>query len=125
MNSLFKNNAGKIDRIIRIIVGVLLVGNAFTGLQTPVGWIGLTLIMTGVFGVRLASATLDTGVEERRIYGVNVRPSYTLWAALRRHAANWRWRHAQATAIKHVPIQETFLSLFCSEERKLYLVAAF
>ncbi|HBE91034.1 MAG TPA: DUF2892 domain-containing protein, partial [Gammaproteobacteria bacterium] len=51
MNSLFKNNTGKIDRIIRIIVGVLLVGNVFTGLQTPVGWIGLILIVTGVFGV--------------------------------------------------------------------------
>jgi len=51
MNSLFNNNAGKIDRIIRIIVGILLVGNVFTGLQTPVGWIGLILIVTGVFGV--------------------------------------------------------------------------
>jgi len=51
VNSLFKNNTGKIDRIIRIIVGVLLVGNVFTGLQTPVGWIGLILIVTGVFGV--------------------------------------------------------------------------
>ena len=51
MNSLFKNNTGKIDRIIRIIVGVLLVGNVFTGLHTPVGWIGLILIVTGVFGV--------------------------------------------------------------------------
>jgi len=52
VSSLFKNNAGKIDRIIRIIVGVLLVGNVFTGLQTPIGWIGLILIVTGVFGVR-------------------------------------------------------------------------
>ena len=51
VSSLFKNNTGRIDRIIRIIVGVLLVGNVFTGLQTPVGWIGLILIVTGVFGV--------------------------------------------------------------------------
>lgn len=50
MNSLFKNNTGKIDRIIRIVVGVLLVGNVFTGLQTPLGWIGLVLILTGAFG---------------------------------------------------------------------------
>ena len=50
MNSLFKSNTGKIDRIIRVIVGVLLVGNVFTGLQTPIGWIGLILIVTGVFG---------------------------------------------------------------------------
>ena len=50
MNSLFKSNAGKIDRIIRVIVGILLVGNVFTGMQTPFGWIGLVLIVTGVFG---------------------------------------------------------------------------
>ena len=48
--SLFKNNTGKLDRIIRVIVGALLVGNVFTGLQTPVGWIGLILIVTGLFG---------------------------------------------------------------------------
>jgi hypothetical protein len=50
MASLFKDNTGKIDRIIRIVVGVLLVGNVFTGIQTPIGWIGLILIVTGIFG---------------------------------------------------------------------------
>ena len=51
MTSLFKNNTGKIDRVIRVIVGALLVGNVFTGLQTPVGWVGLILIVTGLFGI--------------------------------------------------------------------------
>lgn len=51
MTSLFKNNTGKLDRIIRVIVGALLVGNVFTGLQTAVGWIGLILIVTGLFGI--------------------------------------------------------------------------
>ena len=51
MACLFKNNTGKLDRIIRIIVGVLLVGNVFTGLQTPIGWVGLILIVTGLFGM--------------------------------------------------------------------------
>jgi hypothetical protein len=50
MASLFKNNTGKLDRIIRVILGALLVGNVFTGLQTPVGWVGLILIVTGLFG---------------------------------------------------------------------------
>jgi hypothetical protein len=50
MAALFKNNTGKLDRIIRVIAGALLVGNVFTGLQTPVGWIGLILIVTGLFG---------------------------------------------------------------------------
>ena len=51
MNSLFKYNVGKIDRIVRIVVGVVLVGNVFTGLQTPLGWIGLVLIVTGIGGI--------------------------------------------------------------------------
>ena len=50
MTSFFKNNTGKVDGVIRGVVGVLLVGNVFTGLQTPLGWIGLILIVTGLFG---------------------------------------------------------------------------
>ena len=47
---LLKNNVGKADRIIRILVGVLLIGNVYVGLQHPAGWIGLILIITGLFG---------------------------------------------------------------------------
>lgn len=50
MTSLFKRNTGKVDRIVRVIVGALLVGNVFIGLQTVVGWFGLFLIVTGLFG---------------------------------------------------------------------------
>jgi uncharacterized membrane protein HdeD (DUF308 family) len=50
MGSLFSSNTGKVDRIIRIIVGILLIGNVFTGLQTPIGWIGVVLLVTGIFG---------------------------------------------------------------------------
>jgi len=50
MDSLFKSNTGKVDRIIRIVVGALLVGNVFVGIQSPIGWIGLILILTGLFG---------------------------------------------------------------------------
>jgi len=50
MASLFNRKTGKVDRIIRVIVGALLVGNVFIGLQTVVGWIGLILIVTGLFG---------------------------------------------------------------------------
>ena len=46
----FKNNVGKIDRIIRIVVGVILVGNVFYALQHPVGWLGVILIVTGIVG---------------------------------------------------------------------------
>ena len=50
MSSLFSSNTGKIDRIIRIVVGVVLIGNVFTGLHTPIGWIGVILLVTGIFG---------------------------------------------------------------------------
>jgi len=47
---LFKNNVGNIDRIIRVIVGIILVGNVFYALQNPIGWIGVILIVTGIIG---------------------------------------------------------------------------
>jgi len=37
MSKLFSRNTGNVDRIIRVIVGALLVGNVFVGLQTVVG----------------------------------------------------------------------------------------
>jgi len=47
---LFKNNVGKVDRIIRIVIGVVLVANVFYALQNPIGWIGVILIVTGIIG---------------------------------------------------------------------------
>lgn len=49
--NLFKNNVGKIDRIVRIVLGVLLIGNVFYALQNPIGWIGVILLATGIFGI--------------------------------------------------------------------------
>lgn len=48
--NLFKNNVGKIDQIIRIVVGIILIGNVFYALQHPVGWLGVILIVTGIIG---------------------------------------------------------------------------
>jgi len=48
--NLFKNNIGNIDRIIRVVVGIILVGNVFYALQHPVGWLGVILIVTGIAG---------------------------------------------------------------------------
>ena len=47
---LFKNNVGKVDRVIRVVVGVILVGNVFYALQNPIGWVGVILIVTGIIG---------------------------------------------------------------------------
>ncbi len=49
--NLFKNNVGKTDKIIRIVLGILLVGNVFFALQHPIGWIGVILIITGIVGI--------------------------------------------------------------------------
>lgn len=49
--NLFKNNVGKVDRIIRIVLGVLLVANVFYALQNPIGWIGVILLVTGIAGI--------------------------------------------------------------------------
>ncbi len=49
--NLLKNNVGKIDRIIRIVVGIILVGNVFYALQNPIGWLGVILIVTGIAGM--------------------------------------------------------------------------
>ena len=48
---LFKNNVGKTDRIIRVVLGVLLIGNVFFALQHPIGWIGVILVLTGLAGI--------------------------------------------------------------------------
>ena len=47
---LFKKNVGKIDRVIRVVVGIILVGNVFYALQHPIGWLGVILIVTGIVG---------------------------------------------------------------------------
>jgi hypothetical protein len=48
--NLFKSNVGKVDRIIRVILGVLLIGNVFFALHHPIGWIGVVLLATGLAG---------------------------------------------------------------------------
>jgi hypothetical protein len=69
---LLKNNVGKADRISRILVGLLLIGHVFVGLQHPAGWIGLILIITGLFvtcpqysilGLNSKSVKENTGLE--------------------------------------------------------------
>jgi len=43
-------NEGGVDRAIRIIVGIGLIGLVFVGPQTPWGWVGLIPLATGVVG---------------------------------------------------------------------------
>lgn len=44
---MFKTNVGGIDRILRIVLGVVLISQVFLGLHTPWGWIGIVPLATG------------------------------------------------------------------------------
>ena len=41
-------NVGGIDKILRIVVGLILISLVFIGPQTPWGWIGLIAVVTGL-----------------------------------------------------------------------------
>ncbi|WP_461482161.1 YgaP family membrane protein [Porticoccus sp.] len=43
-----KTNVGNVDRIIRIILGLVLIALVFVGPQTPWGWIGVIPLATGL-----------------------------------------------------------------------------
>ncbi|MGD2129531.1 MAG: DUF2892 domain-containing protein [Lysobacterales bacterium] len=45
-----KSNEGSADRIIRIIVGLVLISLVFIGPKTPWGWIGILPLATGLVG---------------------------------------------------------------------------
>jgi hypothetical protein len=42
-------NVGGIDRILRIVVGLVLIALVFVGPQTNWGWIGLIPLISGLF----------------------------------------------------------------------------
>ena len=46
----FSKNVGGIDRIARIVVGLVLIALVFVGPQTPWGWIGIVPLATGLIG---------------------------------------------------------------------------
>lgn len=43
-------NVGGIDRVLRIIVGLVLISLVFIGPQTPWGWVGIVPLATGLLG---------------------------------------------------------------------------
>jgi hypothetical protein len=44
-----KVNLGSIDRVLRILAGILLMALAFQGIIGVWGWIGVVLVATGLF----------------------------------------------------------------------------
>lgn len=45
---MFKTNVGGIDRVARIVLGLVLIALVFVGPQTPFGWIGVVPLLTGL-----------------------------------------------------------------------------
>lgn len=43
-------NVGQIDRTLRIVLGLVLLGLAFTGHYTPWTWLGVLPLATGLIG---------------------------------------------------------------------------
>ncbi|EHJ62191.1 hypothetical protein NSU_0788 [Novosphingobium pentaromativorans US6-1] len=46
--AMFKTNVGTLDRLGRIVLGIVLIALVFVGPKTPWGWIGLVPLMTGL-----------------------------------------------------------------------------
>ena len=46
-----KANVGGADKVIRIIVGIVLISLVFVGPKTQWGWIGLIPLLTGLFSI--------------------------------------------------------------------------
>jgi ABC-type polysaccharide/polyol phosphate export permease len=45
-----QTNVGTIDRILRAVVGLVLIALVFVGPQTPWGWIGIVPLATALIG---------------------------------------------------------------------------
>ena len=45
---MFKENVGGLDRMLRILVGMVLIALVFVGPRTPWGWLGLVPLLTGL-----------------------------------------------------------------------------
>lgn len=43
-------NEGTVDRILRVVIGAVVLSLVFVGPQTAWGWIGIVPILTGIVG---------------------------------------------------------------------------
>jgi membrane-associated protease RseP (regulator of RpoE activity) len=57
-------NIGTPDRVLRIVIGVLLIALVFMGPRTPWGWIGIIPLVTALFNFCPLYALL--GIKTRR-----------------------------------------------------------
>ena len=47
---MLKRNEGTLDRVLRIILGIVLLSLVFVGPMTPWGWVGIIPLATGLIG---------------------------------------------------------------------------
>ncbi len=47
---LLPRNEGTLDRVLRVVIGVVLLTAVFVGPRTPLGWLGLIPLFTGLIG---------------------------------------------------------------------------
>lgn len=45
---MFNRNIGRVDRVLRLLVGAALLALVFVGPRTPWGWIGAVLVITAL-----------------------------------------------------------------------------
>ena len=58
---LFPRNEGTLDRVIRVVLGLAVLSQAFVGLKTPWAYVGLLPIITGSLGSCPAYTLLGIG----------------------------------------------------------------
>lgn len=63
---MFRNNVGGLDRALRVVVGLVLIGLVFMGPQTPWGWLGLIPLVTGLLGTCPAYSLFGVNTCPRR-----------------------------------------------------------
>ena len=50
MDKLLPRNESNLDRTLRVVIGLVLLSLVFVGPKTPVGWIGVIPLITGLVG---------------------------------------------------------------------------
>jgi len=45
---MFRTNVGSLDRLARIVLGIVLIALVFVGPKTPWGWVGIVPLVTGL-----------------------------------------------------------------------------
>ncbi len=58
-------NEGTIDRVLRVVLGLILLALVFVGPQTPWGWIGIVPLVTGLVGDMLVRIRMN---QEEMLY---------------------------------------------------------